>query len=133
VVRGVDGYGNMRLLRDDGSLVQWLHVSKYPPSLAYTTLELGLAAALLAGLLSMDGAREAVVGPLAALGQTALFFYLLHVHALFLVARLFGLEHASGIAGAYIGGLAVTAALYPLCVRYRRYKRAHPDGWARYL
>ena len=133
VVRGIDGYGNMRLLRDDGSLVQWLHVSKYPPSLAYTTLELGLAAALLAGLLSMGGAREAVAGPLAALGQTALFFYLLHVHALFLVARLFGLDQASGIAGAYIGGLAITAALYPLCVRYREYKRAHPDGWARYV
>jgi uncharacterized membrane protein len=133
VVRGVDGYGNMRLLRDDGSLVQWLHVSKYPPSLAYTTLELGLAAALLVGLLSASGPRNVVAGPLAVLGQTALFFYLLHAHALFLVGRLLHLEHASGIAGAYIGGVAITAALYPLCVRYRQYKRAHPDGWARYL
>jgi uncharacterized membrane protein len=133
VVRGVDGYGNMRLLREDGSLVQWLHVSKYPPSLAYVTLELGLAAALLAGLLWAEGARDAVAGPLAALGQTALFFYVLHVHALFLVSRALHLEHATGIAGAYIGGLATAAALYPLCVRYRRYKRAHPDGWARYL
>jgi uncharacterized membrane protein len=123
----------MRLLRDDGSLVQWLHVSKYPPALAYTTLELGLAAALLAGLLSATGTRDAVAGPLAVLGQTALFFYVLHVHALLLVGRVLHLEHATGIAGAYVGGLAITAALYPLCVRYRRYKRAHPDGWARYL
>src|SRR5439155_20675441 len=48
VVRGLNGYGNMRLLREDGSLVQWLHVSKYPPSLSFTALELGLAALLLA-------------------------------------------------------------------------------------
>ncbi len=32
VVRGVDGYGNLRLYRDDGSLAQWIHVCKYPPS-----------------------------------------------------------------------------------------------------
>ncbi|HLY38859.1 MAG TPA: heparan-alpha-glucosaminide N-acetyltransferase domain-containing protein [Candidatus Binatia bacterium] len=133
LVRGADGYGNMRLLRDDGSLVQWLHVSKYPPALAYTTLELGLAAAILAGLLSATGPRDTVAGPLAVLGQTALFFYVLHVHVLVLVGRALHLEHATGIAGAYVGGLAITAALYPLCARYRRYKRAHPDGWARYL
>jgi uncharacterized membrane protein len=28
-VRGFNGYGNMLLPREDGSLVQWLHVSKY--------------------------------------------------------------------------------------------------------
>ena len=44
VIRGLDGYGNMALHRDDASLIQWLHVSKYPPALAYATLELGLMA-----------------------------------------------------------------------------------------
>ena len=29
VFRGLNGWGNMALLREDGSLVQWLHVSKY--------------------------------------------------------------------------------------------------------
>ncbi|HZX40724.1 MAG TPA: heparan-alpha-glucosaminide N-acetyltransferase domain-containing protein, partial [Myxococcaceae bacterium] len=33
--RGLNGWGNMGLFREDGSLVQWLHVSKYPPSVAY--------------------------------------------------------------------------------------------------
>ena len=33
-----------------------------------------------------------------------------------------------------LGPLAVTLlVLYPLCVWYRRYKSAHPDGWTRYV
>ena len=59
VVRGWNGYGNMAVLRDDGSLVQWLHVAKYPPSLAFSALELGLMALLLAALLaSRRGSRR---------------------------------------------------------------------------
>ena len=33
MVRGINGYGNMFLYRADNSWQQWLHVSKYPPSL----------------------------------------------------------------------------------------------------
>src|SRR5207244_10694474 len=55
-----------------GSLVQWLHVSKYPPSLSFTALELGLAALLLAtsfrvARLAPGAART--LTPLAVLGQ----------------------------------------------------------------
>ena len=47
VLRGVDGYGNMRLFRDSLAPLQWLHVSKYPPSITYDALELGLMALIL--------------------------------------------------------------------------------------
>jgi uncharacterized membrane protein len=42
LIRGLNGYGNMFMSLEGNTLVQWLHVSKYPPSLAYTLLELGL-------------------------------------------------------------------------------------------
>ncbi|HJQ85243.1 MAG TPA: heparan-alpha-glucosaminide N-acetyltransferase domain-containing protein [Candidatus Binatia bacterium] len=129
VVRGIDGYGNMRLLREDASLVQWLHVSKYPPSLAYTSLELGLMALLLAALVR----RERELSPLDVLGQTALAFYLLHAHVLTLAGVVSGLEHRAGLATTYVAAAAVAVLLYPVCARYRRYKAAHPDGWARYV
>ena len=38
VVRGINGYGNMGLLRGGTTLVEWLHVSKYPPGISYLTL-----------------------------------------------------------------------------------------------
>jgi uncharacterized membrane protein len=128
LVRGLDGYGNMLLLREDGSLVQWLHVSKYPPSLSYVSLELGLVVVALGLML-----RRPVGGPLVVLGQAALFFYLLHVHLLTLAAWGLGLAHRGGLVVTYAATLGTLALLYPLSDRYRRYKREHPDGWCRYV
>ena len=136
LVRDANGYGNMRLLRDDGSLVQWLHVSKYPPSLSFTALELGLVALCLALLLHVwrrSPAASGVMAPLLVLGQTALFFYLLHVHLLTAAAWALGLLHRGGLAETYTATMGGLAVLYPLCARYRRYKLAHPDGWPRYI
>jgi uncharacterized membrane protein len=134
VVRGLNGYGNMLLLRDDASPIQWLHVSKYPPSLSYDALELGLMALCLAPLLRIGQPASArLLGPLLVLGQTALFFYLLHVHVLALGAWALDVGHRGGLAATYAGAFATVLVLYPLCVWYRGYKRAHPDGWPRYI
>src|SRR5689334_14158437 len=79
LVRGANSYGNMLLYREDNSLVQWLHVSKYPPSITYTTLELGIMALVMAGLFVIAARRPARSdGLLTTLGQTPMFFYLLH-------------------------------------------------------
>jgi uncharacterized membrane protein len=136
VVRGVDGYGNGHLYRDDGSLIQWMHVCKYPPCLAYLALELGLMALLLALFLQLsgdDGKSPRGLGWLALLGQTAFFFYLLHAHLLHGVARVLGLERHAGLAATYAAAALTVAALVPLCAVYRRYKAAHPAGWTRYV
>ena len=60
VVRAANGYGNMLLYREDHSFVQWLHVSKYPPSITYTALELGIMALIMAGSLSPPSAERRV-------------------------------------------------------------------------
>jgi uncharacterized membrane protein len=135
IVRGANRYGNMQLPRDDGSLVQWLHVSKYPPSLTYDLLELGILALCLAGFfVAARRPRPFVLSaPLLVLGQTALFFYVLHVHVLEAVAQILGWQSKLGLVSAYLGGLAIVVVLYPACARYRAYKQAHPDGWTRYL
>lgn len=134
VVRGVDGYGNWGLYRDSLDPLQWLHVAKYPPSLSYTTLELGLAFLLLALFLIVDHGERPLLQPLMVLGSTAFFYYLLHVHVLNLVQLV---SHADrnqhGLVKTYVASALVLAALYPLCTRYRRYKAAHPDGWTRYI
>ncbi len=136
LVRAVNGYGNMAVLRDDSSLIQWLHVSKYPPSLAFSALELGLMALLLAGLLALQ-ARLArpprARNPFLVLGKTALFFYLLHFPLLAVAAAGLGLASRGGLAHTYIAAAAVVAALYPACLWYGRYKAAHPGGFTQYI
>lgn len=134
VLRGVNSFGNMLLLREGNSLVQWLHVSKYPPSLTYDGLELGIGALLLAGLMQLtrSGVPRALE-PLRTLGQTALFFYVLHIHLLKLVAIVFDIDEKLGMSASYIGGFGVVLALYPLCVWYRGFKQRHPQSLARFI
>lgn len=136
VVRGLNGYGNMGLMRDDGSLLQWLHVSKYPPSLTFHALELGIMALCLAGFLALQRRVASGVRLLDVLlvpGQTALLFYILHAHLLKAAAWAADARRAFGVESAYLGGAAVLALLFPLLLWYRGYKSRHPEGWTRYL
>jgi uncharacterized membrane protein len=132
VVRGLNGYGNGGLLRGDDSVVQWLHTAKYPPSLAYAACELGLAWLLLAALWNAHLPRwaSAVLTPL---GQSALFFYLLHKHLLQLLSYLLELHHQAGLTATYLMAALTIALLLPLCRSFHRYKLAHPEGWARWI
>jgi uncharacterized membrane protein len=131
-LRGRNGLGNMHLYREGTGLVQWLHVSKYPPSATYVGLELGLAALMLAGLMRLGSRAARVFAPVTVFGQTALFYYLVHAHLLLLATVVVG-EGRFGIPSAYVGALAVLIVLYPACLWYRRYKAAHPTSWARWI
>jgi uncharacterized membrane protein len=133
LVRGENSFGNLGLLREDGSLVQWLHVSKYPPSVAYDGLELGIAALALAGLFVVTGRNPDFAAPVRTLGQVALFYYLLHIHLMAAVAAVFGLTTKFGLASAYVGAAAALVALAPACGWYARYKAEHPGGWRQFV
>jgi uncharacterized membrane protein len=134
LLRAANGYGNMFLLRDSLAPLQWLHVSKYPPSITYVALELGLMALILSGMFRVSEGRTANPdGLLVVLGQTPMFFYLLHFPLLVNSARLLGVYQRRGLGAAYLGAAAVVAFLYPVCRWYRRYKAAHRTGWPRYI
>jgi uncharacterized membrane protein YeiB len=108
-------------------------VSKYPPSLTFMGLELGLCALLLAALFRYTAARPHLRGPLHTLGRNALFYYVTHVHAMVLVAFALGATRAFGVRSAYLGAAAILGALYPVARWYERHKAAHPDEWTRYI
>lgn len=134
VARAGNRYGNMGLPADDRSLVQWLHVSKYPPSMTYTALELGLMALVLAALFARFARRPPRGrGLFLVLGRTPMFFYLLHFPLLVVAAKALGVEHHLGLGATYVAAAAVVAALYPVCLAYGRYKAAHKGGWTRFL
>ncbi|MDA9368103.1 heparan-alpha-glucosaminide N-acetyltransferase domain-containing protein [Flavobacteriaceae bacterium] len=137
LVRSLHSYGNMGLLRDDTSLVQWLHMSKYPPSLSYSLMELGIMALLL--LLCMRRERTMKQAPshgnpLLVFGQTALFFYMLHFIVLAAGLAVFGggsMTH--GLLETY-GAAAVTLILlYPVCIGFRALKRRYPKSFLQYI
>ena len=134
VLRGLNGYGNMFLLRADNSWQQWLHVSKYPPSLSYTTLELGLMCLALSVMMKLEpiiGVREN--GPFLVFGQTAMFFYLVHRFVFDVPATYFGLRGVGTITATYAVAFVLLVLIYPLCRWYRSVKAVHPQSLLKYI
>ena len=133
-VRGLNSYGNMGLLRDDLSFLQWLHVSKYPPSLSFATLELGLMFLLLALLFAWYKNRPGeTANPLLVFGRSPIFFYVIHVHLITAVAWLIGMHQSGGLKETFAATILELMVLYPLCHWYARIKKRHPGGIFRYL
>lgn len=129
-----------------------INVSKYPPSLAYVLVTLGLALLLYLGLERLKGSVASV---LTTFGRTPLFTYLIHVwlaHGLAVAVGLaigipldaFGnsildperLTQAGwgfGLAGVYLAWLATLVLLYPLSRWFEGIKRRRRDWWLGYL
>ena len=134
LVRGLNQYGNMLLYRDDASVLQWLHVSKYPPSLSFAALELGIMFLCLAILFAYYRNRSADQrNPLTVFGQTPLFFYILHVHLLAVAAWLLNMRHSGGLIETTTATLALLLVLYPACLWYRGVKQRKGFGLRRFI
>jgi uncharacterized membrane protein len=120
--------------RYDHSVVQWLHVSKYPPSLTFAALELGLMFLILAVLFVWYRNRKASpANPLQVFGRTPLFFYVIHVHLLAAAAWLLNMHQTGGLRETYVATGAALMVLYPLCRWYDRLKQSYPQSLLRYL
>jgi len=134
IVRGFNQYGNMQLFRYGNSVLQWLHVSKYPPSLSFASLELGIMFLMLAFLFAWyRSPQSSAYNPLLVFGRTPLFFYLIHVHLLAAGAWALNMHHTGGLPETFIAAAAVLLVLYPLCRWYGRVKKAHPGSLLRFL
>ena len=134
LVRGFNEYGNMFLPRADSTWQQWLHVSKYPPSITYLGLELGVLFLCLALLRTIElriGVREN--GVFYVFGQTAMFFYIVHRLAFELPATRMGMRGIGGLGTTYAVSAVSLVLLYPACLWYRRFKKAHPDSFLKYI
>jgi uncharacterized membrane protein len=133
------------------TLLSFINVSKYPPSLLFILLTTGVMFLLL----SLFGRTSNRFTKLVSVyGRVPFFYYLIHlylIHGIMLVIMFlqgyhwpdlsfepfrFGRAADSGIAlwEVYLVWLSVIAVLYPLCLWYGKYKSAHREKiWLRYL
>ena len=137
------------------TLLSFLNLSKYPPSLLFCLCMLGI---LFLVLWASEGKEERVhlvTRTLSVYGRTPLFYFLVHLyllHLMMLLLILFQGYHFSdldfgpfkegkpagrwGLSLAWVYGIwvGVVALLFPLCRWYGRYKGAHKEKkWLRYL
>jgi uncharacterized membrane protein len=130
LVRGVGGFGNLHTPASTG-LATFLSLTKYPPSLAFFLFTSGLLFLLLA-LLAKNGSPLGRRHPLLVFGNTALFFYTVHLYVYALSGLAF--PAGTGLARTYLVWLVGLAVLYPLCTRYGDFKRGTaPDSAWRFF
>jgi len=101
--------------------IGFLTITKYPPSLAFLTITLGLDLVLLWVLIR---ARAGWLAPLEVFGRVPLFFYLLHLYV-FGIASLF-FRDGAGFAAMYVVWAAGLAVMYPVCRWYAGFKASRP-------
>ncbi|GAB3016858.1 DUF1624 domain-containing protein [Spirosoma pulveris] len=133
------------------TFLSFINVTKYPPSLLYALLMLGL---MLVFLYLTDGADNRFTRWLTVYGKVPMFYYILHwylVHLSMIGMSLlqgyswsdlpsgplnFGRPPNAGISleWVYAVWLGLVLLLYPLCKWYGKYKAAHPEiSWLRYV
>jgi uncharacterized membrane protein len=133
------------------TFLSFMNVTKYPPSLSFCLVTLGIMFLLLWGTEYADN-RFAKVA--ATYGKVPLFYFLVHwyiIHPLlFVIVFLQGYKPADLLFGfnfgrpkgpsgvslglVYLIWIFVVILLYPLCKWYGRYKESHPEKtWLRYL
>ena len=132
VVRCLDGFGNIRP-REGNTWIDFLNVVKYPPSISFNLLTMGINLIML-GLFARANERlRPYFQPLLVFGRVPLFLYLTH---LFLYAGL-GLwltSDGTRIPVMYPLWLLGLLILYPLCLWYGQFKRRQsPNSILRFL
>jgi uncharacterized membrane protein len=105
------------------------NVTKYPPSPQYLLMTLGLGGLILAGF---GLARDKPLEPLTTFGNTALFFYLVHMFLYAVMGYLFPMGTSLNLL--LLVWLIGLGMLYPICVQYGRYKKRKPQThWSHYI
>ena len=129
------------------TVLSFLNCEKYPPSLLYLAMTLGPALVLLA---AFERARGRLAGLITTIGRVPLFYYVVHIYLLHVLAlvyawwlvgdigALIGAPHKPAgyglsLPGIYAVWLAVVVALYPLCRWFAGVKRRRREWWWSYF
>jgi len=155
IVRWINQYGDPLhwSAQQNGlyTLLSFLKVQKYPPSLLYDCMTLGPA---MIALTLLENVKNKITDFFNVFGRVPMFYYILHlylVHTIcvilffvsghtmqeaFAPAQVFGFrpDHFGySLKVVYIIWISVILILYPLCKKYNQYKSTHNNWWLSYL
>lgn len=131
------------------SLLSFIKVSKYPPSLHYILITIGISSCLLYFFRKLKGFPALILG---TFGRVPLFFYVLHIPFIHLLASswrfsMYDLEWTWWISKnsipkeiltpnlltVYLAWLLTLALLFPLVKKYDSFKSRTKSWWVSYL
>jgi len=140
VVRWLNGFGNL-LPRRGNTLIDWLYVSKYPPSVAFLLWTLGVMLLFMAlGLHIQERQwfKGGLSGVLLTFGRNPLFFYVIHLWLYRLqwpdyAPRRYVPPFYRSLPESLVFWAVGLVVLWQLCVRYERLKRKYPKPILQYI
>ncbi|CAM3186043.1 hypothetical protein BZK31_17325 [Pseudomonas floridensis] len=144
VLRLINGYGEKPWSVGETELhtvMSFLNITKYPPSLLFISLTLGIGMLI---LIAFERCQEkGWLRPLVVLGSAPMFFYLLHLYVLkilYLIAlaiwgknqgNYFGFEHMWGV---WLTSVVLAVLLFPAVRWFASLKARRRDiSWLKYL
>ncbi len=127
ILRILNGYGNSQPLPGNFSWIDFLNVVKYPPSITFVLLTLGINLLILYGLWLVPPNREKYLKPLVVFGQVALFVYILHLLLYAIIGNLLT-PNGSELYEMYIIWVLGLLVLYPICFYYGKFKHSQPSN-----
>ncbi|OXR34801.1 hypothetical protein PSUM_02600 [Pseudomonas umsongensis] len=143
-LRLVNGYGEAQWVVHESTthtLMSFFNITKYPPSLLFLCLTLGVGLLLLSGF---ERARQRQwIGALAVFGAAPMFFYLLHLYVLkilyLLSVAMFGLNQGDyfgfqSMWAVWLAAVLLAATLYLPVRWFAALKARRRDiGWLKYF
>lgn len=163
-IAAVIGFIGLRWLNSYGDPVPWsvetrgtytllsfLRVRKYPPSLAYLLMTLG---PLLIALALFEHARGRLFSFVVTYGRVPLLFYVAHIYLAHLIAVVLACGQSGSasflftsdgpmarhpswygvdLGWVYVAWVSLVIALYPMCRAFAKLKEQRRDCWLSYL
>ncbi|HUS01608.1 MAG TPA: heparan-alpha-glucosaminide N-acetyltransferase domain-containing protein [Chitinophagaceae bacterium] len=130
------------------TILSFLNLHKYPPSLLYILMTLGPAMIFLA---FTEKVSSRFTRPIIHIGRVPMFYYILHLYlihlAAMIAAQLSGYRwidmilqrrtwvdpqlkgYGFSIGFTYVVWIGIVLMLYPLCKWYDKYKTTHKEKW----
>jgi uncharacterized membrane protein len=121
-VRWIGGYGNFHTW--ENGWISFLNVTKYPPSLSFILLTLGISFLLLYLFSKVEGVLPRIGRPLLIFGRSALFFYIVHLYLYGVIGIAF--PKGTSYPFMYLLWFIGLLILYPMCLWYGTFKRKQP-------
>jgi uncharacterized membrane protein len=156
VVRFINVYGDpvpwSVQKQTEFTFLSFMNVTKYPPSLVFCLVTLGIMFLILA---FAEGKRNKFISIASVYGKVPLFYFLVHfflIHIILLIilflqgfhwdqfdfasgnfGRSKAVESGLPLWGVYVVWISVVAALYKPCQWFGKYKSEHKQWWLKYL
>ena len=121
IIRYLDNFGNIRPRAGD-TWIDFLNVVKYPPSMVFTLMTMGINLLILWGFSRAGKHVETVSRPLLVFGREPLFMYVTHLALYMLIGKYFA-PYGMSIPVMLPYWLLGLLILYPLTLWYGRFKQ----------